>query len=123
MLRSLPFAVVVALSLSVAGTALGANYWFYQGNLPTSGGTRYVLLGSSPPTPIYQRESWSSCTHSMKYIRIQTNGSWNGGTFYYSNGCDQEVFVDFPEFYNNYGCENPSGLSQVYVNCRAGTGP
>jgi hypothetical protein len=105
-------------------TASAASYWFYQGYLPRPiNGDRFVLLGSEPPWPIYQRESWAACTHNMKYIQIDNSGNWDGGTFSYSTGCDHEIMVQYPDLHTNYGCENPAGLSQVYVNCRAGTNP
>lgn len=122
-LRLVAIAAAAVIAAVFSSSAVAASYWFYQGNLPTSSGARTVLLGSNPTPPVYQRESWSACTHNMKYIAVQTNGSWSGGTFYYSNGCDQEIMVQYPEFFNNYGCQNPDGLSQVYVNCRAGTNP
>lgn len=112
-----------AVALVAASTALADPYWFYQGNLPTSSGARTVLLGSNPATPIYQRMSWSSCSHNMTFIQVTTGGSWDGATAYYSNGCDQEIMVQYPDQHNNYGCQNPSGESTVYVNCRAGTNP
>jgi hypothetical protein len=114
--------LAIGVSLVVAKAAFAA-YWFYQGNLPMSDGTRTALLGSNPSPPIYQRESWSSCTHNMYYVQIENGGSWDVGTFYYSNGCDQEIMVQYPDLHDNYGCENPPGDSTVYVNCRAGTNP
>lgn len=112
--------LLMAVPLVFASTAF-AGYWFFQGNLPLSDGTRTVLLGSNPTTPVYVRESWSSCSHNMKYIFVENGGSWSGGTFYYSNGCDQHIMVQYPEFFDNYGCQNPDGDSTVYDNCYAGT--
>jgi hypothetical protein len=112
----------VGVSLLLASSAFATSYWFYQGNLPTSGGARTVLLGSNPPPAVYQRESWTSCTHDMYYVQVEYNGSWDLGTFFSRNGCDQEIMVQYPDLHNNYGCENPPGDSTVYVNCRAGTG-
>ena len=59
----------------------------------------------------------------MKYIQIDNSGGWDGGTFSYSSGCDHEIMVQYPDLHTNYGCQNPAGLSTVWVNCRAGTNP
>lgn len=113
-----------ALALVGASTALGSHtgYWFYQGDLPTSSGARTVLHGDVPDTPIYVRANWSPCNHDMKAIIVDNGGSWGGFTFFYGFGCDQNVMDEYPEFHNNYGCQNPPNNLQVYVNCRAGTG-
>jgi hypothetical protein len=117
--RCLQFGV---LALAVAGALLLANsalagWWFYQGNLPTSGGT--VLLGSNPPAAVYQEVSWTGCTHSMYLVQVEYNGSWDLITETTSGGCDHTIMVQYPDLHNNYGCENPPGLSTVYTNCRA----
>ncbi|MGH2883188.1 MAG: hypothetical protein ACRDPA_10905 [Solirubrobacteraceae bacterium] len=121
-LMRLKIGVLVATVITgLVFTSSAFAYWFFQGNLPLSDGTRTVLLGSNPNTPVYVRESWSSCSHSMKYIFVETGGSWDGGTFDYSNGCDQHIMVQYPESFDNYGCQNPDGDSTVYDNCYAGT--
>lgn len=113
---------VVAAALTFAGSAYGA-YWFYQGYLPTGSGARTVLVNQDVAAPVYIRESWSPCTHNMKFIVVSNGGGWLGGTFYYSSGCDQSVMDQYPNLNADYGCQNPDGLSTVWVNCRAGTGP
>jgi hypothetical protein len=119
--------VVVAFTFATVfvSSAFAASYWFYQGYLPRpSNGDRFVWLGSNPPPAVYQRESWAACTHNMKLLeKRKSDGGWSGVTLFYSNGCDQEMMEQYPEFFDDYGCENPVGLSQVYVNCRAGTNP
>jgi hypothetical protein len=115
-------AAATVLAATFASSAAAASYWFYNGYLPRpANGNRYILLGSNPAPPVYQRESWSACTHNMLLIQIENGGSWDGITLHYSNGCDQTQMVQYPDLHDNYGCENPAGLSQVYVNCRAGT--
>lgn len=116
-------ATATLMLVAFASAAYGAPYWFYQGNLPTSSGARTVLVGGRPAPPVYVRESWAPCTHNMKFIMIDNAGNWGGGTFSYTSGCDHEIMDQYPDLHSNYGCQNPDGLSSVWVNCRAGTNP
>lgn len=120
--------VVLLLALSAAlvwaGTAF-AGYWFFQGHLPgtDTGGARTVFLGYRPAAPVYIRDSWSLCNHNMNRVYIKTDYSWFVQPDDYGYGCDQE-YQDFQYgLYVNYGCQNPTGMSQVWDNCYAGTGP
>lgn len=115
-------AIAAAVCFAVFSSVALGSYWFYQGYLPTGSGARTVLIGYDVPPVVTIRESWSSCTHNMKFIMINNGGSWDGGTFYYGNGCDQNVTDQYPELHANYGCQNPDGLSTVWDNCRAGNG-
>lgn len=126
--RTLVLLVTVSVALVFAGTAW-ASYWFFQGYLPLENGvfTRTVLYyqyeSATLEPPVYVRESWSSCTHNMLWIFVQNTGNWEGGPFYYSEGCDQNIQDQYAILDKNWGCENPSGDSQVYDNCYAGASP
>jgi hypothetical protein len=56
----------------------------------------------------------------MNIVFINKNYSWSE-TSKYPPDCDQHPMDQFPELHVNYGCHNPGGLAQVYLNCYAGT--
>lgn len=57
----------------------------------------------------------------MKAVMIRTDYTWEGFVLNYVNGCDQHVMDQYPELHLTYGCENPTGDSQIWDNCYAGT--
>ncbi len=120
-------ALVVAIFLTL-GVPNGSanNFWnVWQNWLPDSSGVR------SHQTPYYGsgtdewfiRMSWTVNSHYMRFKFIYDNGSW------FSPSSDGGIETSPPSPYDRYwvyydsniakaGCQNPDGLSTVWVNCR-----
>ena len=122
----------VVLALSTAAVARADAYWnVWQGNLPTSGGTiaEHTPYGGTNLEDWQIRMSWTANSHYMYFLIIDGTGSWHG----LDSGAGYEWSTNPPTPYDRWyeydphyytgwvqagGCENPSGLPTVYVNCR-----
>ncbi|HEY5694165.1 MAG TPA: hypothetical protein VIR14_06620 [Gaiellaceae bacterium] len=65
--------------------------------------------------------SWTSGTHDMNFVVIDNGGSWHifdafADGFYWTPGSTYDRYIYYTG--SGGGCENPTGLSTVYVNCR-----
>jgi hypothetical protein len=123
-LRRLLVLVFVCLSVAFATAAPAAAYWDFQGNL--AGGKFYLKYNNVGPG--YQqpvRMSWTFGSHCMRFLRINSGGSWYEPTVCgYDGACiygAYDCFHSFPIYsiYDRTGCYNPPNLSTVWVNCRA----
>ncbi|HEX6700881.1 MAG TPA: hypothetical protein VF101_09140 [Gaiellaceae bacterium] len=95
-------------------------YWFYQGNLPTSGGARAVRkYNDCCNTTQWIRMSWTNPSHNMGFLTIDYSGNWNTLTAFTSDGYDQYSSYS-ASFYAQGGCQNPGSLGTVWVNCHEG---
>jgi hypothetical protein len=123
-MRRILLLVTLVGALSLVGASAASAYWDYQGNLPMSDGTRYYVkvTNSSQYEPI--RMSWTSGSHCMRYLRINSGGSWSywdvcGPDCTYVGTYDCVGYYTVTSIYDKFGCYNPPNLSTVYVNCRA----
>jgi hypothetical protein len=122
--RRLAALVVAGVFLSLATAAQASAYWDFHGYL--DGGEHYLKYTNVTPGQ-YQpvRMSWTVGSHCMRWIRIDSNGSWfdpsicPGGTgcVYGQYDCAANIYVT--SIYDRFGCYNPVGLPTVWVNCRA----
>jgi hypothetical protein len=110
--------VALALSLPVSATASHSSYWFFQGNLPTGGGTATVHHEAiCCYTFMVVRMNWEAATHDMNFLFIHHNGSWHGLLAEYWDA-DQEAIVN-TDTYARGGCQNPPSWTWyvVWTNC------
>jgi hypothetical protein len=133
---------LAVLGFALAHTALAMAYWDYQGYLPSGGGPRsfymHEYLGNND-YPVEVRMSWSSSpSHYMNFIYLHTDGSWEisqitPGTpgrcnpsadhdcyYFHGYGHPHDAYGYSTE---QFGCQNPSGQSQAYVNCKVSLFP
>jgi hypothetical protein len=102
----------------------------WQGNLPDSSGTRsaYSVYGGGGANWTI-RMSWTSGSHYMYWLFISNDGSWHQdstnvfGSYYPNGGGPYDLILTYGPLWVNHGvaqagCQNPSGLSTVWVNCR-----
>lgn len=132
--RSWPRRVTVLLAVSASaalftGSAYASNYWnVWQGNLPDSNGVRTKV--TEIPIPgggNYLRLSWTSGTHDMHFTLIGNDGTWYNssafGGYEFGTNTPYDRYIEYfggelPHGVAQAGCQNPAGLSQVWVNCR-----
>jgi hypothetical protein len=105
-----------ALALALPGMAAAADYWFFQGTLPTSSGVR--TAGPQAIVCCTQlnelRMSWTTGTHYMRFVYVRRSDyGWNGQLAY---DYDNTIWID-TAYYTAGGCQNPAGLSAVWTNC------
>jgi len=132
--RLIRLLLVVAATCALAGilavSARAAGYWnVWQANLPDPDGVRSEHTPFPGGDAIWRiRESWTSGTHDMHFSFIGDNGSWTNISVFifgtdFSSGSTYDQYV----IYNNdavaggtakAGCQNPSGDSTVFTNCR-----
>lgn len=121
-LRLVVVTVLTALALSfpsAAGAGHGTGYWFYQGYLPTSGGARAVHHENQCCNNTnWIRMSWTSGSHAMNFLLITHSGSWQ--SYRTDTTSYDQVFQYNVSGVSRGGCQNPEGLSTVWVNCRVG---
>jgi hypothetical protein len=123
-LRRLFAALCICSFLAFVAAAPAAAYWDFQGNL--AGGDIYVKYNNVGPG-YYQpvRMSWTFGSHCMRFLRINSGGSWFAPSVCgYDDACIYGAYDCLKEFvinsiYDKTGCYNPPGLSTVWVNCRA----
>lgn len=123
----------VVLALTLAGLARASGYWnVWQGNLPGSDGVRshHTLFGGGTGSYWQIRLSWdSSSNHDMHFSLIANNGSWDNFSAQGTPGSEFNPPSPYDRYvtYGDYamtsgvakaGCQNPSGLSTVFTNCR-----
>jgi hypothetical protein len=119
------FKLLTAIGFASAALLLPATasaYWFYQGNLPTSGGARTVVkFNDCCNSTQWIRLNWSAPfdDHGMIFMHITPGGSWIGYSAFLSDGHDQSSAYSIND-YSQGGCNNPAGYSLVYNNCREG---
>src|SRR5438132_203875 len=127
---ALTTAAAAALLLTTAPAAL-ADYWFFQGYLPTTnpwvfGDPRYRVKADDQPTNVLQinRMSWAPCSHRMNHLFIHSNGNWSEISTFTSNCDSLSGLVPSENSITQAGCHNPSDppLAQVWANCRWGIG-
>jgi hypothetical protein len=98
-------------------------YWFYQGNIPTSTGARAVhKQNDCCNIDHWIRMSWQVGTHDMNFLNIDYAGNWSSVRAYASDGYDQYLLYN-ANYWRRGGCQNPVGLSTVWVNCHEGNTP
>jgi hypothetical protein len=120
---------VAGLAAVFAATAYADGYWnVWQNYLPDSNGVRTkYTLAPLPSGGNYLRLSWTSGTHDMHFTLIANNGTWyNYSAFSGSEWGTDTPYDRYIEYFGGQipsgvaqaGCQNPSGLSTVWVNCR-----
>lgn len=114
---------IAALSMVLATSAqAGDGYWnVWHDNLPDANGVRAkhsAYLGSGQPWVV--RMSWTANSHDMNFLFIRSDGGWESWSAL-TYGTPVTSAWDRAIGYQGYaraGCQNPQGLSTVYVNCR-----
>jgi len=108
--------VTLALCLPAAATASHSTYWFFQGNLPTGGGTATVHHEAiCCYTFMVVRMSWEAATHDMNFLFIHRDGSWHGLLAEYWDA-DQQAIVP-TDTYARGGCQSAWTWWPVWTNC------
>jgi hypothetical protein len=119
------FAVALAVVISLVIPALawsyhGGGYWFFQGTLPLSDGTRTVLHPTvCCDSTNWVRISWNSdpYPHYMNVILIdRSTGAWRG---FAMTHFDDVVGFQVSDV-SNGGCQNPDGYWPAWTNCHIG---
>jgi hypothetical protein len=126
--------LVSASAAILATTAWASGYWnVWQGDLPGSDGVRSAHSAFPGGNNLwYDRVSWTSNTHDMNFSFIGNNGSWTNLSVHtwgteWTSGSAYDEYLPYgnaavPSGVAKAGCQNPSGLSTVFTNCRnAGT--
>lgn len=119
-------ALVAALTFAQAAPAWhGSGYWFFNGYF-YGGDYTYHPNGSNPDALHLNRISWAPCSHQILHILLHWNGLWTGISAW-PQSCDS-YFYTVPSSTGGRGpvryggCENPPGLSVLWMNCRWGIG-
>jgi hypothetical protein len=107
--------LVLGTAFSLVGASPAAAYWDYRGNLPKADGTRFYVkvTNSSQYQPI--RMSWTVGSHCMRFLRINSGGSWNywdvcGPDCTYLGAYDCVGYYTVNSIYDKFGCYNPPNL-------------
>ena len=123
--RAIVFAVALLATFVLAGTALAAGYWFYQGNLS---GT--VLTDRDTTGTEYGRQSFDNTNHpghEQYLVFVLSSGSWDTvgqACPVGQSGCDSGDISVSGLYYPHGGCENPSSYGYaVYTNCHYSMNP
>ena len=117
--------LVAAAALVVApvgGAGHGTGYWFFQGYLPTGSGDRTAGPHANFCCNVWNevRMSWTTGSHDMTFILVRRSDyGWSGFRAYAADGYDQYIYYQVAD-YTAGGCQNPAGLSTVWVNCHIG---
>jgi hypothetical protein len=114
-------ASAVALTLPMAASA--DPYWFFQGYLPLSDGTRQVFHDSCNCPNLLVRMSFQCGSKTMRQVFIyRSNYSW---TSIDQSAWDCDDYTAYPyDVFVKAGCQNPPIVPYifVYTNCRVGNG-
>jgi surfactin synthase thioesterase subunit len=115
---------------ALAGSAQASGYWnVWQANLPDSGGVRTKTTPPQIPGGTNNiRLSWTSDTHDMHFTLIANDGTWYNSSAFagyeYGTNTPYDRWIEYfgdgeiPSGVAAAGCQNPSGLSTVFTNCR-----
>jgi hypothetical protein len=128
---ALVLCTLAGLAATFAASAWASGYWnVWQANLPNPNGVRsaHTVYGGGPGGAWQIRLSWTSGTHDMNFSWIANNGSWTNLSAFmvggeYAPGSTYDRWAGYtPNFVTSgvaqAGCQNPSGLSTVFTNCR-----
>lgn len=128
---------LVIIATVAVPVAMADAYWnVWSGNLPDSSGTRSEYTPYTGDQEWTIRMSWTSASHYMHWLFIGNNGDWYAdstdvlGAYYEPGGGPYDLILNYSSGWVNggvaqAGCQNPSGLATVWVNCRnavAGSG-
>lgn len=115
-------ATVALASVLVASVQAGDGYWnVWHSSLPDASGVRAkhtAYLGAGQAWVV--RMSWTTNSHDMNFLFIESNGAWNSvSALTYGNPVTSawDRVIGYQGF-ARAGCQNPQGLSTVFVNCR-----
>ena len=106
-----------------------ASYWFFNGYLPLSDGTRSVHKAHDCcDIWQYNRISWTSGSHVMNNLGIQYNGNWislQTPDYVYDYEITWRTEYLNGDGINRAGCQIPASWAwyAVWTNCRFGIGP